>query len=539
MTLSRRDFCRNVATTAVTIPLLQACNAPGFPFRHGVASGDPLSDRVILWTRITPISDEGVIPDTLPEKIPYTWSVALDPQMSQIISGGQGETTLEKDYTVKIDADGLLPNTTYYYQFNAIGFASDVGRTKTLPVGHVGHIRMAFTSCSNYPYGYFNAYGAIAQRKDLDVVLHLGDYIYEYADGEYGSGAKLGRVHAPDKETVSLSDYRIRHAQYKTDPDLQEAHRQHPFIVVWDDHETANNSYVDGAENHQPNSEGDWTERKLAAIQAYFEWMPIREQMDAHGRIYRDFRFGDLVDLIMLDTRIEGRDKQIPGIGNLPGVSDPNRTLLGFEQEDWLYNKLSKSQQDGQRWRLLGQQVMVGQLGTADLAFNMDQWDGYRANRDRLFNHIIENEIDNIVVLTGDIHSSWATEITPTPFRLDTYNPFTGEGAIAVEFVTPGVTSPGIPDKAAAALVSASLNTALPHVKYTDFFHRGYVLLDITHERTQAEWHVFEDVEQRSNRSEFKRAYRTYSGENHLTRIFRESDEKQHAPDLAPAFSLV
>lgn len=538
MGLNRREFCRSVAATAVSLPLLNACSSPGFPFIHGVASGDPLADRVILWTRITANPAGDVTKDSNPPFIDFTWQIALDPSMKQVVGGGSGRTTPERDYTVKIDASALLPNTTYYYRFTALGFESDIGRTKTLPIGHISHLRLAFTSCSNYPFGFFNAYGSIAKRKDLDVVLHLGDYIYEYANGEYGNGAALGRVHTPDKEIVTLEDYRLRHGQYKTDPDLQEAHRQHPFIVIWDDHETADNSYKDGAANHQPATEGEWSERKRVAVKAYFEWMPIREQLDSSGLIYRDFRFGDLMDLIMLDTRIEGRDKQVPGFGNLPSMSDPERTLLGFEQESWLYEKLLHSQLEGQRWRVLGQQVMMGQLGTSEIAFNMDQWDGYRANRDRLFHHVLSNQIDNLVVLTGDIHSSWATELTLQPFNRGSYDPFTGEGAFGVEFVTPGVTSPGIPDKAGAGIVAALLDSSMPHIKYTDFYYRGYVLLDITHERTQAEWHLFDDVTVRSNRAKFRRGFFTQSGQSFLQRVYKPSPEKSVAPALAPNFKL-
>lgn len=287
MSFTRRHFLYLSGPLALLPVLPQECSDlvdryinESSPFLHGVASGDPLADRVVLWTRVTGDADA-------PAEIPVSWVIAEDPALKRIVGAGVTLTSQDVDFTVKIDAEGLKAEKTYYFRFRSLGHSSPIGRTKTLPKKDraLERLRLAFASCSNYPYGFFNAYGAIAQRPDLDAVLHLGDYLYEYANGEYGDGSAIGRVPNPDREIVSLADYRARHAQYKTDPDLQEAHRQHPFIVVWDDHETTNNSWRDGAENHQP-EEGDFQARKAAAIQAYFEWMPLRgEQRDDTGKI--------------------------------------------------------------------------------------------------------------------------------------------------------------------------------------------------------------------------------------------------------------
>ena len=544
MGVTRRSFIKGAAGTAgvASIPLLPGCAASsGNPFLHGVASGDPLIDGVILWTRITPydaIGDVATI-DAYPDVLAYRWVIAEDPQLQTIVLEGEGETTPQRDFTVKVDVAGLAPGTTYYYRFESQGWASDTGRTKTLPVGHVDHLRIAFTSCSNWEYGYFNAYGALAKRPDLDVVLHLGDYLYEYGNGNYAS-LKVDRLHEPAHEIVTLQDYRQRHAQYKTDEFLQEAHRQNPFITVWDDHESANDSYATGAENHTESTEGDWLVRRANAIQAYFEWMPIRENgVDRFGDqlIFRDFRFGDLIDLLMLDTRLYART-QPATIGDLSVLLDESHTLLGEEQEQWLFDKLSASKEDGISWRILGQQVMMAQLAAGAIGFNMDQWDGYPLCRDRLFSHLMDNDINNFVVLTGDIHSSWANDLAPNPFDTSRYDRESGAGAIGVEFVTPAVTSPGIDDYYLAFAASFALKNALPHMQMVDFFRRGYVLLDITHERIQAEWHWLHTINKKTKRTFFARAYETRSGDPALVKRPKATPDKDVYPELAPELTV-
>ncbi len=383
-------------------------------FRHGVASGDPLSNAVIIWTRITP--------EKRRDSVSVRWEVATDTRMKKTVRKGVASATSGRDFTVKVDVTGLDPGTTYYYQFRSNEDESPVGRTKTLPTRNVDRLRIGVASCSNLPFGYFNSYRAMARRSDLDCVLHLGDYIYEYANGEYGDGTALGRIPAPNREILSLSDYRTRYAQYRTDQDLQELHRQHPMIIVWDDHEIANDSYNGGAENHNA-GEGSFVDRRAAAVRAWNEWQPIRETpAEQSGRIFRTFNFGDLADLVMLDTRNFDRDQQVGA--NNPLIADPTRSLLGEEQEAWLYGQLTTSVQSGRRWRLLGQQVMMGQLiASPTTIFNPDQWDGYLASRNRFLTHLQTNTIKNVVVLTGDIHSSWGNDIAFNPFNGSTIPP--------------------------------------------------------------------------------------------------------------------
>jgi alkaline phosphatase D len=526
MTLTRRRFLGQ-ATPLGLVPFLPSCGVFDEPsenaapccaadtphFLHGIASGDPLGGAVILWTRVTPeVGDTRVVD--------VSWRIASDPEMTDIVAQGRAQTDASLDYTVKVDAGGLASNSIYYYDFSALGSRSRVGRTKTLPTEGAPHARLAVTSCANYPAGYFNAYRMIAERGDIDLVLHLGDYLYEYGNGILGDGAAIGRLPSPNKEAVTLEDYRQRHAQYKADPDLQELHRQHPFIAIWDDHEVANNAYRDGAANHQPESEGEWAQRKADALRAYFEWMPVRVSESGDGqRIYRAFAWGDLFDLIMLDTRFAGRDRRIATNCDLVGIEDPARSLLGAEQEAWLFDALRASHARGARWRVLGQQVMFGQLSDAaeGCVSHPDQWDGYAQNRSRVLQVLRGEGIDNVLILTGDAHSSWAMDITENPFDATRYSAATGEGSLAVEFVAPGITSPG---------TNTGLEEILsthPHLKFADFTRRGYVLLDITRERAQAEWYFVTSLDERLASEEFAAAFQTSDGTNRLVAVAEPS----------------
>ncbi|MCZ6465339.1 MAG: alkaline phosphatase D family protein [Proteobacteria bacterium] len=519
----------STATTALAAPWLPACGAlrPGtdplwagaLPFAHGVASGDPLADRVILWTRVTPPPDRASGP------IPVRWRLARDPGFRDVAAWGSVTTGPARDYTVKVDPVGLEPGRAYYYQFAVLDRTSPIGRTRTLPSGSVDRVRLAFTSCANYPQGYFNTYAMMAARSDLDAVLHLGDYFYEYENGAFGDGTALGRLPEPAHETVSLSDYRTRHAQYKGDPDLQALHRQHPVIAVWDDHESANDSWKGGAENHDPEREGAWSARKAAAIRAYLEWMPVREApADGDGRIYRSFRFGDLADLIMLDTRLEGRDEHAPRDDRLR-IDDPRRSLLGPTQEAWLAERLRASQQRGAAWRVLGQQVMFAPLARPGRPVNPDQWDGYPASRSRVLD-LLEGRgnagggaIDDVVILTGDIHSSWALDVPRDPFDPRRYDPATGRGSRAVEFVTPAAAAAPL---GAFERVRKSLDQVEhthPHVRFMDLDERGYVLLDLDAERAQAEWYFVDTVEERRAGERFGGAFAARRGEGRLTEV--------------------
>jgi alkaline phosphatase D len=499
--LNRRDFIASLTAAGLASPAL-AYGVTGRPaaseprFMHGVASGDPLHDRVILWTRVTPARLNG--------SIAVQWRIAADRSLRNPIAAGAVVTDFRRDYTVKVDATGLEPGRTYYYGFRCEGVDSPLGRTRTLAVGAAKSLRFAVVSCSNYPHGYFNAYRRIAARHDLDFVLHLGDYIYEYELGKYVNDALRGlRDVVPTTELITLIDYRLRHALYKTDPDLQELHRQHPMICVWDDHETANDAWRDGAENHHPDQgEGEWSARRAAAARAYDEYLPIRTSPLGPERIYRRFEIGTLADLVMLDTRLHGRDLQAAFKGseflpmNDPTIADPNRTLLGFDQEEWLCQSLSRSAARGACWRFIGQQVMMAQLavpGTNGFTtLNPDQWDGYAPARGRLFRHLADNNIANNVVLAGDIHSGWCNDLAFNPWDPSGYDPASGKGVLGVEFVTPAVSSPGpVPDPAQAIGLAGALQATSPHMKYVDLYRRGYVLVDADRERVQGEiWHV-------------------------------------------------
>jgi alkaline phosphatase D len=432
------------------------------PFFHGVASGDPLADRVILWTRLTP-DEPGIT-------FEVHWRVALDSGMSQLHSMGSTLAVAEHDFTVKVDVAGLSPNHWYYYDFRYGDQYSRRGRTRTLPEGGTMPFRMAVASCSNYEYGYFNAYRVLAARDDIDLVLHLGDYIYEYQTGVYSANLE-DRTHFPENEVIALEDYRLRYSHYRLDPDLQEAHRQLPWIAVWDDHESAGNAWKDGAYNHNE-GEGLWSERKAASVKAYYEWMPVREEEE--GIVRRCFKIGDLIDLYMLDTRLEGRDEQVE-YGS-PEADSPERSLLGISQKDWLSMLLSEPPA---LWTVFGQQVMMAPLELFGNGVNPDQWDGYRSDRLWLYNELQLTNRSNIVVLTGDVHSSWANDLP-----LETYNEESNTGSIGVEYVVTSVTSPTL---------SLNINEGLipmlnPHVQYVDLEKHGFALIDFDVNRVQSDW---------------------------------------------------
>jgi alkaline phosphatase D len=494
-------------------------------FRHGIASGDPLGDRVILWTRVT-------VPDGRP--VPVRWQIATDAGFTRVVNEGTVTALPVRDHTVKVDAVGLEPGRTYYYRFSTEGDESQAGRTRTLPERTVSRLRLAVASCSNLPFGYFSAYRHMAARNDLDLVLHLGDYLYEYAPNTYGDGTDLGRVHAPAHEIVTLADYRIRHAQYKSDPDLQEAHRQHPWICVWDDHESANNSWRDGAENHNPDQgEGTWADRRAAAVRAYHEWLPIREQPGATGpHIYRSFRLGDLAYLIMLDTRLHGRTLQLADRADQAGLADPRRTILGADQQAWLAEQLRASVRHDSAWRLIGQQLMFGQLIAEDgLLLNVDQWDGYPASRTAILDQLEAERIDDTLVLTGDIHTSWGNDIARDPMGRG-YDPETGRGSLAVEMVTTSVTSPG-PDGTEQELRDreAMVLRDRPHIRYVDLRQHGYLLLDLDDERAQGEWWYVNNLERPDAGERFGAAFATGRGSNHLVKVQFPSVTNDQRPE--------
>lgn len=471
-------------------------------FSHSVASGDPLPDRVILWTKLAP-GRAGTVD--------VFWEIAEADDFGSPVAAGWYTTDDRRDHTVKVDATGLEPGTTYFYRFRSLDRTSPTGRTRTAPVDGVDRMRIAVAACSRYSHGYFHAYRSIGARDDLDVVLHLGDYIYEYQS----NGRDGERAHEPDREIVTLDDYRTRYAQYRSDPDLQEAHRVHPWIVVWDDHESANNSWREGAQNHQPD-EGSWAERRAHAERAFSEWLPIRDQDD--GRIFRAFRFGDLVDLVMLDTRIWGRSAQAPTAADVDVIRDPNRTILGFDQEEWLDGQVRDSRA---QWFVIGQQVMLSQAKVIGLPnsegggtiLNTDQWDGYEASRNRFFDSLERHGRDNLVVLTGDLHVSGAGEVSRDPNEPAFYEPGTGRGSLGVEMVCSSVTSPSSAIPPGTEEIAFAQNPAIRHV---ELLSRGYLYLEIDRERALGEWYLVDDVWSQDPEERLDAAWLTQSGSRYL-----------------------
>jgi alkaline phosphatase D len=477
-------------------------------FRHGVASGDPLPDRVVLWSRVTPPPTRSAI-----GPIQVRWQVATNERMTDVIAAGTTEASPARDFTVKVDAGNLRPGRTYYYAFDAGGQQSPIGRTRTLPTAP-SRLRIASVSCSNYPAGFFNVYRCVAARDDLDLVLHLGDYIYESADGAYGDGAAPDRAPHVRREAITLADYRLRYATYRSDVDLQAAHQSHPFITVWDDHEVANNAWSGGAGARSP-ADDTFTQRRAAAWRAYREWLPIRESPDPGIRLYRRFRIGTLADLVMLDTRTF-RDR--PAAANDAGtLGDPHRTMLGAAQERWLIDTLRASRQDGTRWRLLGQQVVFAPVTPPGMPIlQVDNWDGYPLARRRLLDALAAERVGDVAVLTGDIHSSWANDVPRDP--LFGYKASTGGGSLAVEIVTPAISSPPLFSIAGLREREPLLRLAAPHVKYLDGDHRGYVLLDVTADRLQADWYHVASVTARASRETKAASYVCEKGSARLVK---------------------
>jgi len=555
--VNRRDFlamsAKGVGAVVVSYGLM-GCgsdddDAVSAQFLQGVASGDPATDAVILWTRVTPDIDA---------EVTVSWEVATDSKFTQLVTNGQMTTTKDRDYTVKVDAVGLEAGQQYFYRFKAGDTVSEIGQTRTLPEGSVASVKLAVMSCANFPAGYFNVYEMAAQQDDLDAVVHLGDYLYEYARGEYASehAVELGREVLPAGELFLLEDYRTRYSQYRSDASLQKLHAKVPFITVWDDHEVANDTWKDGAENHN-DGEGDFDLRKQAALQAYFEWLPIRPWSEGnHEEIYRSFNFGNLVDLHMLDTRVLARDKQLEysqyidattGAFNsatfLTDVTDTNRTLLGQTQLLWLQQTLLQSTA---KWQVLGQQVLMAKMlmpaaiatqqmsipqfaelaGIAQLAgraqasdptltaeelaylqanqarltpevmallqlpaipYNLDAWDGYAYEREvilataKSLNH-------NLVVIAGDTHNAWASELTDS-----------GGDVVGIEFATSSVSSPGLEyylglSDAEMPSTEAAIVSLIADLKYANLKDRGYLLLSFTQDEVRSDWQYVDTI---------------------------------------------
>lgn len=517
MRIDRRKALALLGLGAATPAAAQTVRPLGVTFQHGVASGDPLQDRVVIWTRITPESPHG--------EIAYTWS--LNPLDRRAGGGkkGSGVTGPDRDYTVKVDVTGLEPGRAYTFAFEAEGVRSPVGLTRTLPQGPTKDAVIATTSCALYPNGYFNAYQAIADLPRVDIVLALGDYIYEYGgEGSYGMDSPVAkaRPHDPPHELLTLADYRRRHAQYKSDPGLQAAHAKAAWIVAWDDHETANDSYSTGAQNHDPDKgEGDWDARKAIALKAYYEWMPIREPDPGVGLAEasrRTFPVGDLVSIIMLETRLTARDKQLTYDADLRVVdgkpdieafkarlADPARRIMSAQQEGWMGALMAASAKVRRPWQVIASGVVMGRLRLPDpeadfppgaldklddaarrrlrrwtplakagMPYGLDMWDGYPADRERVYD-MIKKAGGRPVVVSGDSHAFWANELSDAAGK-----------RVAVEFGTTGITSPGGGD-ALDFDVGAAFAKVSPEVVFCDQKAKGFVLLTFTRDKVKAE----------------------------------------------------
>jgi alkaline phosphatase D len=498
-----------VGVLGSTVLSTSASSAPTDVFAHGVASGDPLPDAVVLWTRVTPTADCLPGAGRGPE-VDVTWEVARDADFELVVRRGTVRTGPRQDHTVKIDATDLEPSTDYHYRFVLGEDVSRTGRTRTAPAPGSAprELRFAVVSCANWQAGWFTSYRHLADRGDLDAVIHLGDYLYEYQPGKYSFGHRNVdvRTHDPRRETISLRDYRRRHAQYKTDVDLQELHAAVPFVVTWDDHEVADGNWAHGAFEHQKD-EGSWARRVRAAHRAYDEWMPVRISGTAVAgdgdRIYRRLQFGQLVDLAMLDLRSYRSERVEAGDAD---VDASDRTIAGEAQLAWLGDTLETSPC---RWKLIGNPVMMSPLmlgprpQVEEYALgqhvsvtplrpsepNTDGWDGYTSDRRRLLTRLEEDGVENAVFLTGDVHSAWANEVP---------SPTTGL-PIATELVCSSLTSNNVDDFMGAAPrtrslgLEAAIQRENPHVRWVDLDDHGHTVLHVTPQRLRMDWYAISD----------------------------------------------
>jgi alkaline phosphatase D len=523
--LDRRSLLKGglLGLGAAGAPLSAQLTAGAQGFTHGVASGEPGGDTVLLWTRYA--SDQPVA---------IEWQVAATSDFANPIAEGSVEATADNDGCVKAWATGLAPGTWYYYRFVAPnGAKSDVGRTRTLPEGPTDRFRMAVFSCSNIGFGWFNAYAHAADADEFDCALHLGDYFYEYQPGDYPSVKQTapGRTVWPPRELIHLTDYRERYAAYRSDPDLRRLHQLYPMIAVWDDHESANDSWKGGAENHQPDTEGDWGARKVAAVKAYREWMPVSDDN------WASYEIGDLATLFRLETRLTARDHQfslaqiIASGGNDPEKTraalvafrdeawkDPSRHMIGDDQQAWLDEGLRRSKGEGKTWQVLVQQVIMGRLvssptlaeslpadvpdyvrrrvlsgamaGAEGVPYNMDAWDGYPAARARIFEAALAADA-NLISLAGDSHNAWAfdLDLDGTP--------------VGIEFAGHSVTSPGIESslpQIPADVMARDTVANNSQLKWMDASQRGYMAVELRPGSATSEYRFVDGVRQRSAR---------------------------------------
>lgn len=445
------------------------------PFYHGVASGDPSTNGFLIWTRVT---------DSTGLDVNLNWRVATDSLFVNVVQSGTATATAAHDFTVKVDVTGLKVNKWYYYQFATGNKYSLTGRSRTLPSGiNVDSIRFAVVSCSNYEAGFYNVYQAIVNRNDVDVIVHLGDFIYEYGANGSAYNPAANRHFDPATECITKADYRRRYSQTMLDPMVIRARQQFPFICVWDDHEVANDSWMNGAENHTPATEGSWKVRKKGALETYLDWVPVRmPNANAATRIYRKIGFGKLIDLYMIDSRHQGRTIQMAASD--PNFNDTSRTVLGVAQRNWLFSKFNTSTA---KWQILGNQMMLAPLTVFGSPVNTDQWDGYPADRNRLYNAMTQNAAKNFVVITGDIHTAWGNDLP-----LAGYSSSNRNNSAGVEFVTTSITSPASGITVSSALIQA-FNS---HVRYCNVSEsKGFICLDVNKTRVQGDYYFVSTID--------------------------------------------
>ncbi|PHM07657.1 alkaline phosphatase D family protein [Nostoc sp. 'Peltigera malacea cyanobiont' DB3992] len=454
-----------------------------YPFTLGVASGEPYPTSVVIWTRLAPEPlNGGGMP---PVNVPIRWEVATDPEMRRIVSRGTVLATPQLAHSVRVIVEGLQSDTWYWYRFLVGQDASPIGRTRTAPLAnsYLSKFNFGLVSCQNYQQGFYTAYKYLAQE-DLDLVVHVGDYIYE------GGISNSGPRQHNSAEIVTLEDYRNRHALYKTDTNLQAAHAAFPWIVTWDDHEVENNyaNYISEIDTEPDQDRAIFLQRRAVAYQAYYEHMPLRPFSRPVGpdmQLYRRLSFGNLATFHVLDTRQYRTDQPCgDGTKQRPCGEDPNGTITGKRQEDWLYNGLNNSQA---KWNVLAQQVIVAQIDTKageGETYSMDKWDGYVASRDRLMSFLEQRKPSNPVVLTGDVHSNWAINL-----KADFNNP--KSATVGSEFVCTSITSGGDGTDTTPA-VEAYLPDN-PHIKFFNS-QRGYVRCALTPTSWKTDYLVLSNV---------------------------------------------
>ncbi|MCB2088578.1 MAG: alkaline phosphatase D family protein [Sphingomonadaceae bacterium] len=538
LALDRRSLFRLGGLSTMLAAGKLAAQDFGTGFTHGVASGEPGADRVLLWTRYVSA-----------DEVALQFELAEDAEFTRIVSGGMVRAHAVHDFCAKAWATGLEPGRWYYYRFIAPdGDTSCAGRTRTLPEGDVSRFRLGVFSCSNMGFGYFNAYAHATQADDIDCTLHLGDYFYEYPRGDYPSRGQSvpERILWPEHELVALADYRLRYATYRGDKDLRRLHQLYPMIAGWDDHESANDSWKDGAQNHQPESEGEWSVRKAAAMRAYREWMPVSDEPWAH------YQVGNLATLYRLETRLTARAKQF-SIGDIikgkaspeameaaltafreGSYEDASREMLGADQLGWLADGMAASRKSGTVWQVLVQQVLMGKLASppellegasaqapdyakarlqtaalaskAGLPSNFDAWDGYPAARKRVLS-AAQNAGANLISLAGDTHNAWAFDMAH------------GGEAAGIEFAVQGVTSPGLEsylrglDPKLLARTVVAFNRQL---QWADTSQRGYMAVELTPERASCEWRFVDTIRQRSTKLAATHRMSAAAGANRL-----------------------